>query len=705
MVITMDKMIHLKYPVVYNNDLANRCVYGASFVREVLGINNYNNIYERKHDYPMSSRKLEGLQKISEEKNYYQENPVKFYKDFFNIQLLDSQAYLTQASWITPNVMICASRAYGKSFWLVLFAMGKQMLSIQPWNCYIASGSGQQSATTFKKLEDIANDRIPSLINSTGSIFKNELEVPNAANDGFSHNPSGFTYSLYNGSFTKSLNSSVDRNRGARSSCVFFDEASYLDDNLLSVYKAFCATQSEFATGFDKDGKPIDQTRLLAIPKPVPNQLIYVSSASSTDTPFYTMYRDFSKQMFMGNKDYFVAQIDCDLVMKPTIMNVRTTPALTKDVIESDMRVNPQKARREYYCEFTTDAGADAIIRRGVITRNESTYKPVLFNDTEKRKIVIAYDPARSRDNSVILVCEVYEDKNRNGDKEYKMRILNCVNLIDISNKKKQPMQTPDQIRYLKELILDYNRGGDDSYSNILGIYIDAGSGGGGVNIADFLMEDWQGKDGKWHRGLIDKEYSEEYVKKFPNAVNKLHLMSPTKMKSEMYEAMIEMMNQDKIGFTTTYDGKDHLTVFDIDIDKYEKTKNNLINKYKKQNLPLEDIENKVQQDLDKIQSVNSRIEKLDWQEQASLASIDAMKEELVNMIRIKRESGKDSFELCPEVKSRLHDDRAYCMAMASYALQCERRKNITSKKKPKADKSLVQSLTIRKGVRHSMFS
>ena len=55
------------------------------------------------------------------------------------------------------------------------------------------------------------------------------------------------------------------------------------------------------------------------------------------------MYRDFSKQMIMGNKDYFVAQIDCDLVMKPTIMNIPTTPALTREMIESDMRSNPEK--------------------------------------------------------------------------------------------------------------------------------------------------------------------------------------------------------------------------------------------------------------------------------------------------------------------------------------------------------------------------
>lgn len=143
--------------------------------------------------------------------------------------------------------------------------------TMEPWNCYIASGSSQQSATTFKKLEDIANDRIASLINSSGYIFKNEVEVPNASGDGFSHNPSGFTYSLHNGSFSRTLSSNIDRNRGARASCVIFDESAFLSQDLLSVYKAFCATKNEFATGFDKDGNMIDQTRLLAIPKPIPN--------------------------------------------------------------------------------------------------------------------------------------------------------------------------------------------------------------------------------------------------------------------------------------------------------------------------------------------------------------------------------------------------------------------------------------------------
>ena len=652
--------------------------------------------------YPMSSRKLEGFIKIANLQKYYQCNPVRFINDFFNIELLDSQAWIIQRSWSCPNVLLVCTRGFGKSTLIDIMVMAKDMLFNNYWT-YIASGSGSQAEQTFTTLERIANDNIDTMLGSTGYIFKAEIEIKNAAGDGFSHSSNGFSYSLYNGAFTQTLNSNIDKKRGFRGN-VIFDECGWLSDEMLQTYSAFAIVNKSFKSGKDRDGNSIDINRLRCIPSNIPNQLFYISSASSTDTEFYKLYRDFSKRQLMGDPDYFVAHIDCEVAFKPTIRGQVMEPLLTRSTVEAAMRSNPEKARREYYCEFTSDAGANAIIRRGVIARNSEVRKPILCNDTGKRKIVIAYDPARSRDNSVILVAEIYVDKDKNGDSEYKMRLLNCVNLIDIGNKRKCPMQTPDQIDYLKEIILDYNQGGDDSYSNILGIYIDAGSGGGGVNIADYLMPDWKGKDGKIHRGLIDKEYSEEYVKKFPNAVNKIHLMSPTQYKSEMYEAMIELMNQDKINFTSDYDGKDYLTIFDIDKDKYEKAKKELEDKYKKQKMSPEDIDYNVQKDLNNLQNVKSRTEKLNWQEQKALASIDALKEELVNMVRIKRESGKDSFELCAEKRSKLHDDRAYTCCMVSYALQCERRKYITNKQRPKTDKSLVQSLTIRKGRISSMF-
>ena len=473
----------------------------------------------------------------------------------------------------------------------------------------------------------------------------------------------------------------------------------------MSVYAAFAIVNKSFKSGKDRDGKSIDRNRLRCIPSNIPNQLFYISSASSTDTEYYKLYRDFSKRQLMGDPNYFVAHIDCEVAFKPTIRGEVMEPLLSRSTVEAAMRANPEKARREYYCEFTSDAGANAIIRRGVIARNEEVRKPILYNDTGKRKIVIAYDPARSRDNSVILVGEIYDYKNEDGTVEQKLRIINCVNLIDIGKKRKSPMQTPEQIAYLKELILDYNQGGDENYSNIVGVYIDAGSGGGGVNIADYLMDDWYDKDGHKHKGLIDKVYSEEYVKKFPNAVDKIHLMSPTQYKSEMYEAMIELMNQDKVNFTASYDNKGYLTVFDVDQEKFNKAKIELTEKLKKKNLSEEEFENEIQQELEKIQNVKTHIEKLDWQEEIALVGIDALKEELVNMVRIKRESGKDSFELCPEKKTKLNDDRAYTCCMVCYALMCERRKNITNKKRPRPDaQSLISSITIRPAKRLSIF-
>lgn len=694
-----------KTPVIYNDKVAKKCKYGSDFIKDILGTYNYGNLYIPKPVTNMSQRKLEGFQKIAEERAYYQQNPVRFIKDFFSIQLLDSQAYLMQKLWTATFGLVVASRAYGKSFFIDLFVMAKQMLASNPYVAYIASGSSQQSALTFQKLEDIANDRLDSLIGSTGVIFKNEVEIQNAVGDGFSHSPAGFTYNLFNGSFTKTLNSNVDRNRGARASAVLFDECGWLSADLIQTYQAFALVDKGLKTGVGKDGEDIDNVRLFALPQDIPNQLVYVSSASNTDSEFFRMFREYSKKMIEGFDDeYFVAMLDCDLVMKPTVHGKPMPPALTQEKINAAMANNPEKARREYYCEFSSDAGANAIIRRGVIARNEETRKPVLYNDTGKRKIVITYDPARSRDNSVILVSEIYDvNEGKSGrEPDFHSRILNCVSLVDVAKKERTPMRTPEQIKYLKKLILDYNMGGDEDYSNILGVYIDGGPGGAGVNIADYLMEDWQDEKGEWHKGLIDKEYSEEYVRKFPNAVNKLHVVLPTKMKSIIYESLIEMCEQDKISFTAQYDNKGYLMVIDQSNKAYQKERNKIIKQIKKQdrNISDEELQARVEVEMNKLDTVKAEKINLEWGDELALNNIDALKEELVNMVRIKRESGKDSFELTPEKRRKMHDDRAYTCALMAYALQEERRKRITKRKKPDST-NIVDQLFAQTKVSH----
>ena len=458
----------------------------------------------------------------------------------------------------------------------------------------------------------------------------------------------------------------------------------------MNVYSAFAIVNKSLKTGKDASGKSIDPIRQRTFATDIPNQKFYISSASATDTKFYSLYRDFAKRQIMGDPDYCVLHIDCEIAFKPTLRGEVITPLLSRSTVESEMRTNPEKARREYYCIFTTDAGTDAIVKRGVITRNEEVRRPVLFNETGDKKYIITYDPARQRDNSFILVAELKEDILQDDSIDLKARIVNGVNLIDVGRKIKSPMRTPEQIQYFKQLILDYN-GGADNYGNIVGIWIDAGSGGGGVNIADYLMPDWEDDAGVLHRGLIDKEFSADYVKDFPNAVDKLHLMPPTAYKAIMYESLIEMLNLDKILFTANYDHKGYLTVFDTDEDLIKVERQKIEDKLKKKHLTGQYLEDAINDELSSLQSVKTKTIKLDWKDEIALSNIDALKEELVNMVRKKRESGRDSFELCAEKINKLNDDRAYTCAMLGYALAEERRKLLLTKPKPSSNDLLTK--------------
>lgn len=534
--------------------------------------------------------------------------------------------------------------------------MAKGMLNTNHWS-YIASGTGDQAQQSFSVLEKLANDNIETFQGSTGKIFKNEVVINNAAGDGFSHSTNGFHYSLYSGSSLYTLNSNLDAMRGRRGT-VWFDETAFLSEEMLNIYGAFAIVDRNLKTGKDASGRSIDPIRQRTFPTELPYQKFYVSSASSTDMPFYNIYRDFAKKQIAGDPDYCVLHIDCEQAFHPTLHGEVIAPLLQRSQVESELRRNPDKARREFFVQFTTSSGSDAIIKRGVITRNEETRKPLLYNDTGDKKFIITYDPARVRDNSIVLIGELYNDASPDRPVDLKVRLVNCISLVDIGKKNKTPMQTPEQVDYLRKIILNYN-GGADAYGNIVGVWIDGGAGGaGGTAIADLLMQDWTSKDGVVHRGLIDREYSSDYVGKFPNAVDKVHIMSPSAYKTIMYEQLIEMMNQDKIKFTATYDNKGTLTVFDIDEELLRQERAKIEESLKKKRLSKEAFEVKVQEELEKIQSVNMKVIKLDWDDELALANIDGLKEELINIVRKRRTGSKDTFDLSPEKANKMHKRR-----------------------------------------------
>ncbi|MFR7913764.1 hypothetical protein [Eubacterium ramulus] len=148
------------------------------------------------------------------------------------------------------------TRGYGKSTVIDLEIMAKDMCFNNVWT-YIASGTGGQAEQTFTTLERLANDNIDTFYGSTGYIFKNEIEIKNAAGDGFSHSSNGFSYSCYNGAMTKTLNSNIDAKRGSRGT-VIFDESGFLSDEMMNVYGAFAAVNRSLKTGKDENGNSID---------------------------------------------------------------------------------------------------------------------------------------------------------------------------------------------------------------------------------------------------------------------------------------------------------------------------------------------------------------------------------------------------------------------------------------------------------------
>lgn len=629
-------------------------------------------IYVQEDLTNMSHRRKESLKRIAAVQKYYQRNPVRFISDWFGIELLDFQKLIVELAWVTPNVCILETRGGGKSLVGSLILMAKCMLFTNYW-AWIASGTSDQANATFGVIEKLANDNIDEMVGSTGYIFKQELEVSNAKGDGFSHSSDGFRTSLYDGAFVRTLNSNIDRKRGMRGN-VLFDETGWLSEEMLVTYGAFAAVNKAFRTGKGVDGQALSKEELFAIPESPQYQKFYLSSASTTDTAFYKIYCEFARRMIMGDPDYFVANIDCTIAFSPTLNGEKIAPLLSKKTVEMEMKNNPEKARREYYCEFTSDAGKDAIVRRGKITRNSQVRKPLLCNDTGDKKFVLCYDPARLSDNSVVMVSEHYEDPQAG----LEARIVNAVNMVDVHTRKKIPVEIPTQIDILRQMILDYNMGGDEYYSNIQGIYIDAGSGGQASAIADYLMQDWVDARGIRHRGLVDLDYADakSSLRLHPDAVpGKLHMVSPSKMKSIMYEKMIQVVDSGHLKFTADYDSKGYLMVAEQDTALYRREKKKARDELSAAGLTGSELNDAVELRMLEVEDIKMRKIDLNVDEEAALNVIDLAKDELVNMVRVKRDKGADSFQLCPEKIHTMHDDAAYVTAMTGWVLAEERRR------------------------------
>lgn len=484
------------------------------------------------------------------------------------------------------------------------YMMARSIL-IPNHHSYIMCPSGPQAQQTFSKIEDLAKNKISSVKSAT-AVFLNELMKVNAGHDGFVHDKNSHSCELYNGSSIHTLNSIAKNVVGIRSDLNFYDEAGKVEREFFDLTEPFCTQDRDFITGANFNIK--------CMPKQMPNQIIYASSAEGIDSRLYDMYKECALRMIGGQMEYFCCDITCELSLHPYMNGKPYKPLLSQDVIDNALKMNEFRANREYFNKFDLSGGQDALVKRITILANSYGYHPVFENEGGK-KYIIAYDPATKLDNSIVGIAEIFEHP----EKGLMLKMVNLINLIEkLPNGDKKVIQKPKQVEIIKNLILKYN-GRSPDYENIERFIIDAGSGGGGFETAQYLLPDWVGSDKRMHIGFIDLD--DKYLKlerdNYPGASDKLTMANFAGQKVEIYQACQDMINQGLVMFP------------------------------KSLNLRTE-MEFEIEDDEGNVQIV---LERMDSDEIPTLVEFDMMKEELIAMQKLKQ-GNNIKFDLLPSKKA-----------------------------------------------------
>ena len=594
-------------------------------------------IYSPTTQKELSQRKYEAYSDLTKIINWGRQHPIQFAEHFFGLSLIDYQKLAMLESWAVPYALWLECRGAGKDTLASVYFMTKMTL-IPNYNLYVSSNSMNQSIESFTKLESIALQRIPSFKSAT-DIFAQEVEKT-GNETGFLHNPSGYKFRLFNNSQMVTLSSNIEASRGKRGA-VWFNETAWKTAEELAVVENFANVDSSFSTSTEKIKR--------ISPIQMPLQLLYTSSAGDVTYPFFEKYKIFAKKMFLGNKNYYCIDIDAyDILYHSTIDGEPIKSHLTEEQIQKAIEEDSELADRELFNKFRKGSGQNAVVSMDCLIHNSTTRKPLLYNDTGKKKFIFCYDPARNFDGSVLGIFQIIDDKELG----YRLKVENVISMVDKETKNKTPLPMPEQLEIIKEQMIKYNGERSAEWENIE-FYIDAGAGGGGISaVADQLMEDWTDNLGQRHRGIIDPDHKqyETARKKYTNAMPIVHLIDPQGYKKVIYDALSKLTKLNLIEFTN-YDNKDYLTV--------ENEKGEFIT----YNLTEE--------------------------EKLALLHVEIMKNETSYMCRYDTPNGGVQYELAKDKRNRMHDDHAYVLAMGAYSLALKRRTDLISK--PKYQNTEVQ--------------
>lgn len=593
-------------------------------------------IYKPMSSKELSQRKIEEYTKMANLVQWGRKNPVKFCELAFGLKLIDYQAYCFMRTWTVQYALWAECRGAGKDTLAAAYNMTRLLL-IPDYSLYISSNTYAQSVESFNKLRDIALKRIPSFASAT-DIFAREVDKTGSNSEtGFLQAPT-CKFRLYNNSKMEALSSNLEAIRGKRGA-VWFNETAWKTAEELAVVENYANVDTSFSTSTDK----IQYYK----PQQMPLQILYTSSVGDVTYPFFDKYKTFYKKMLIGNSNYFCFDMNAyDILYHSTIDGEPIKSHLTEDQIKKAIEEDPDNADVELFNKFRKGGGQNAVVTMDELIRNSTIRKPLLYNDTGKKKFIFCYDPARNFDGSVLSIFQVIDDK----EVGYKLCLENVVSMVDQNTKNKTPLPMPAQLEIIKELMIKYNGERAAEWENIE-FYIDAGSGGGGISaVADQLMDDWYDKYGGKHRGIIDpvhKQY-ETARQKYTNAMPIVHLVDPQGYKKIMYDAVSKMVKLNLIEFSD-YDGKGYILQEEKD------------GSFKNVELTLE--------------------------ERLALANMELAKKQLSYMCRYDTPNGGVTYELAKDKKNE-HDDMAYTIAEGAFALAMLRRTDLLADHKPKQDYS-----------------
>ena len=381
-------------------------------------------------------------------------NPIQFVERILQIPLMDYQKWLIANTWNRKVAVWVCSRNAGKSFLLGIITQLRALLYPKS-KINIIGAVGRQSSESFQTMENIVKNNVKSLIRQNTVVY-DEVAKSKADTDGFTHDQKkGDSVTFLNGSNILAVVGAAKNVVGKRSNLLAFDESGIISQELFNLVEPFATQSSDFKTGSNYDPE--------VYPQDVPNLMLYVGSATDTNSAFYNKYRDAFKQMLIGNEDYFAADLNCEMPLHPTMNGKPVPPLLTQEVIDKKMRENQISAFREYYNIFDRFDSEDSVLSRSDVMKFTENFVPNQWGG-KKHKYIICFDPAARTDNSPVLITEIVEREGR-----IKGRFVQMENLVHMyGDGQKRPMTLDEQVARLRYLIWFWN-GGDRvaAYDNI----------------------------------------------------------------------------------------------------------------------------------------------------------------------------------------------------------------------------------------------